>query len=104
LFHGSDHFVIPPDIIEAWLKQTLAADWKKTPHAGFAATLMSRLSGDRSRDINTEQRQQVVEKLKLSKAPAPWIQMVTEVKELSEQEEKQIFGEALPPGLKLIGD
>lgn len=104
LFHGSDHFVIPPDIIETWLTQTLATDWKKTPQAGFAATLMTRMSGDRSRDLNTEQRQQVVEKLKLSKAPAPWIQMVTEVKELSEQEEKQIFGEALPPGLKLIGN
>ena len=104
LFHGSDHFVIPPDILESWLNQTLAVDWKKTPQAGFAATLMTRMSGDRTRDINTEQRKQVVEKLKTSKAPLSWIQMVTEVKELNEQEEKQVFGEALPPGLKLIGD
>jgi molecular chaperone DnaK (HSP70) len=104
LFHGSDHFVIPPEVIETWIKQTLTTDWEKTPQIGFAATLMTRMSGDRSRDINSELRQQVVEKLTLSKAPAPWLQMVTEVKELSEQEEKQVFGEALPPGLKLINN
>jgi len=28
---------------------------------------------------------------------------VIEVKELDEADEKRIFGEALPPGLKLIG-
>ena len=104
LFHGSDHFVIPPDILQTWLKQTLAVDWKKTPQAGFAATLMTRMSGDRTRDIDAKQRHQVVEKLKISKAPLSWTQMVTEIKELNEQEEKQVFGEALPPGLKLIGN
>jgi hypothetical protein len=30
--------------------------------------------------------------------------MVEQVKVLDEKEEKQIFGEALPPGLKLIDD
>ena len=28
--------------------------------------------------------------------------MVEQVRELDEKEEKQLFGEALPPGLKLI--
>jgi len=28
--------------------------------------------------------------------------MVAEYKQLDEQQEKQVFGEALPPGLKLI--
>lgn len=103
-FHGSSHNVIPADIVCLWLKQMLAVDWKKAPQVGFAATLISRMSGDRARDIDQTMRQQIVEKLKQSKAPASWIDMVEQLKELDEKEEKQIFGEALPPGLKLINE
>jgi len=101
-FHGSGHNVIPADVVCNWLQEILAEDWKKTPQAGFAATLISRMSGDRARDIDEASRKQVIEKLKLSKAPASWVGLVEEFKELDEKEEKQIFGEALPPGLKLI--
>ncbi|MDD5271768.1 MAG: hsp70 family protein [Methylovulum sp.] len=103
-FHGSNHNVIPPDVVAVWLEQMLGQDWKKSPHIGFAATLVARMSGDRSRDIDESLRLQISEKLKLSKAPASWIGLVEEVKELDEKDEKQIFGEALPPGLKLINN
>jgi len=103
-FHGSSHNVVSADIVCRWLQQMLAVDWKKIPQAGFAATLIARMSGDRARDIDDAMRLQVIEKLKLSKAPASWIDMVEQVKELDEKEEKQIFGEALPPGLKLINE
>jgi len=103
-FHGSSHNVIPADIVCKWLNQILSEDWKKTPHAGFAATLIARMSGDRARDIDESVRMQIIAKLKLSKAPSSWIDMIEQVKELDEKEEKQIFGEALPPGLKLINN
>jgi molecular chaperone DnaK (HSP70) len=101
-FHGSSHNVVSAETVENWLPQLLVEDWKKTPQIGFAATLISRMSGDRARDISDEMREQVLEKLKISKAPASWLEMVESVKELSEKEEKQIFGEALPSGLKLV--
>ncbi|CAA9891734.1 Hsp70 protein [Candidatus Methylobacter favarea] len=101
-FHGSSHNVIPAGIADKWLEQVLSEDWKKIPQAGFAATLIARMSGDRARDIDEIRRRQVIEKLKLGKAPSSWTDMVEHVKELDEKEEKQIFGEALPPGLKLI--
>ncbi|MGR9013397.1 MAG: Hsp70 family protein [Gammaproteobacteria bacterium] len=103
-FHGSSHNVISADIVCLWLTQILTVDWKKIPQAGFAATLIARMSGDRARDIDETMRLQIIEKLKLSKAPASWIDMVEQQKELDEKEEKQIFGEALPPGLKLINE
>ena len=103
-FHGSSHNVIPADIVCQWLNQIVEVDWKKTPQAGFAATLIARMSGDRARDIDETMRLQIIEKLKLSKAPASWVEMVEQIKELDEKEEKQIFGEALPPGLKLINE
>jgi len=101
-FHGSNHNVIPADKVAHWLTQMLSVDWKKIPQAGFAATLIARLSGDRARDIDDELRQDIVTKLKFSKAPASWIEMLEQVKQLDEKEEQLIFGEALPPGLKLI--
>ncbi|MEI7840681.1 MAG: Hsp70 family protein [Methylococcaceae bacterium] len=101
-FHGSSHNVVSAESVEMWLLQLLDEDWKKIPQIGFSATLMARMSGDRVRDISDEMRARVLEKLKLSKAPASWLEMVESVKELSEKEEKQIFGEALPSGLKLV--
>ncbi|MDD5754638.1 MAG: molecular chaperone DnaK, partial [Methylococcales bacterium] len=101
-FHGSSHNVVSAETVENWLLKLLNEDWKKTPQIGFAATLMARMSGDRARDISDAMRVQVLDKLKLSKAPVSWLEMVEQVKELSEKEEKQIFGEALPSGLKLV--
>ena len=101
-FHGGSHNVIPAAKVCDWLSQMLSIDWKKTPHAGFAATLVARMSGDRARDIDEAMREQIIAKLKLSKAPSSWVEMVEQVKELDEKEEQQVFGEALPPGLKLI--
>ncbi len=103
-FHGSRHQVVSSDVACRWLTQILAEDWKKTPQAGFAATLIARMSGDRACDINEDMRQQVIGKLKLSKAPSSWIDMVEHFKELDEKEESHMFGEALPPGLTLINN
>ncbi len=64
--------------------------------------MMARMSGDRSRDLEEQDREEVTTKLRSSKTPDSWLEMVSEVKELSEAESKRVFGEALPSGLKLI--
>ncbi|OAI11726.1 molecular chaperone DnaK [Methylomonas lenta] len=102
LFHGNNHDVIAPAIAADWLAQLLKADWKKQPQAGFAATLLARRCDDRARDIDDDLRLKVLEKLKQTKAAVSWQEMVAEFKQLDESQEKQIFGEALPPGLRLI--
>jgi len=94
--------VIPESIAVDWLQQLLKVDWKKQAQAGFAATLLARRCDDRARDIDDGLRQQVLDKLKQAKAPVIWQEMVAEFKQLDESQEKQIFGEALPPGLRLI--
>lgn len=101
-FHGSSHNVVPADTVSLWLEQILSVDWKKIPQASFAATLLTRMSGDRTRDIDPTMRHKVLEKLRQNKAPNSWLTLVEQTVELNEAEEKQIFGEALPPGLKLI--
>jgi len=101
-FHASSHNVIPAKTVASWLQQILKVDWKRVPQAGFAATLIARKSGDRARDLEDSMCLLIIEKLKSSKAPSSWITMLEEYKELDEVAEKQIFGEALPPGLKLL--
>ena len=101
-FHGSAHNVINKEDVQSWLPQLLKVDWKKNQQCAFSAVLITRMSGDRSRDIDDEWRKKVIDKLSLAKVPASWIEMVETVKELDEAETKRVFGEGLPVGLKLI--
>jgi hypothetical protein len=101
-FHGSAHCIVPSATAEQWLSQLMRFDWKKTPAIGFAATLIARMSGDRERDIQPELREQLTTQMRAARVPEAWVQLVTQVQELTAAEEKRIFGEALPSGLALI--
>ncbi|BCX89094.1 hypothetical protein MIN45_P1464 [Methylomarinovum tepidoasis] len=101
-FYGSAHNCVPREEAEDWLRQLLTMDFRKRPLLGFAAALLARRCGDRSRDVDPQLREAVIAQLKQAKAPASWIAMVSEVAELSAEDEQRLFGEALPPGLKLI--
>jgi hypothetical protein len=101
-FHSSAHEVAPVDAAEAWLGKLLLLDWKKVEPAGFAASQIARMTGDRSRDIGAAMREQVLRRLLAIGAPATWATMVREVVELDQASETRMLGEALPPGLKLL--
>jgi molecular chaperone DnaK (HSP70) len=101
-FYGSAHNVVPAGVAAQWLERLLTIDWKKVQPAAFAATLIARMSGDRERDIDATLRTRVTAKLLSAKAPSAWCTMVREVVELDEAEERLVFGESLPPGLKLV--
>lgn len=101
-FHGSAHNIIDKKEVQSWLPQLLSIDWKKNPQAAFAVVLMSRMSGDRSRDLDADWRAKIIKQLTIVKAADSWIEMVASVKELNEAETKRVFGEGLPVGLKLI--
>jgi hypothetical protein len=84
------------------LEQVLALNWKAVTPAAFAATLLARLSGDRERDVDENLRRRVLQRLRAAKSPASWLRMVEEVVELDEADTGRVFGEALPPGLRLV--
>lgn len=102
LFHRSAHNVVPPEVATTWLQRLLKEDWKKNQQIAFAAVMLARMSGDRSRDLEPEERTRVITKLQEARAPALWIELVSEARELNEAETQLIFGEKLPSGLKLI--
>lgn len=104
---SSAHEVATVEAAERWLEILLQLDWKRIEPAGFAAAHIARRTGDRSRDIGGELsgealRQQVLHKLAASGAPASWAAMVREVVELDQASTTRMFGDALPPGLKLL--
>jgi len=101
-FYGSAHNVIVRETAVDWLQQVLRLDWSKTQPAAFAAVMLARLSGDRERDLDDHARAEVIRRLKAAKVAKSWIQMVEEAVELEEADERQMFGEALPSGLRLV--
>ncbi|WP_426086500.1 Hsp70 family protein [Janthinobacterium sp. PSPC1-1] len=102
-FHGSAHEVVDSATVAEWLTMLLALDWKKVEPAAFAATHLARMTGDRSRDIADDLRATILARLKAVGAPPLWQAMVSEVTQLDEAVTRRMLGEALPPGLKLIG-
>ncbi|MCW8335011.1 Hsp70 family protein [Vibrio paucivorans] len=102
--YGSQHSVIPREQAEQWLPKLLEQNWQKEPMIAFAAVMICRRTGDRLFDISDDYRQQVLDKLKQSKVPDAWVDLVEQVKELSANESKRIFGDALPSGLSLLNN
>ncbi|WP_213956617.1 Hsp70 family protein [Variovorax sp. dw_954] len=100
--YGSAHGVVPVATAVAWLDALLALDWKRVDGAAAAAANLARASGDRARDLPFDVREKVMARLKVHRAPQSWIDRVREVVALDEAGERGVFGEALPPGLKLI--
>ncbi len=101
-FYGSAHGVVPSEAALPWLEALLALDWKRSDGAAAAAANLSRLSGDLARDLPREARERVIARLDAAHAPAGWIERVREVAALDEVGQSGVFGESLPPGLKLI--
>jgi hypothetical protein len=100
--YGTLNNLIPADIAESWLDQ-LTADYKKNPRAvPLAATMIGRVSGDRSRDINENYRDNLIKLLRATKSPLRWITLVSEKQILDQSDQSQIYGETLPAGLKLL--
>jgi molecular chaperone DnaK (HSP70) len=100
--HGSAHEVAPPDAAGRWLVELMKLDWKRIEPAGFAAAHLARRTGDRTRDIDEDLREQVLQRLASAGAPASWLAMVRDVVELDQESSTRMFGDALPPGLKLL--
>ena len=63
--------------------------------------MIARVTGDRERDLDEALRGRIAERLVRSGGASGWARMVREVVALDAQEETQVYGDTLPPGLKL---
>jgi hypothetical protein len=98
---GSAADVVPAPLVAQWIDKVLNADLKTAEGASFALAQLARLTGDRARDIDEELRRRVIERMEKAQAPATLVRMVREHVELTADDEGQMLGDALPPGLRL---
>ncbi len=101
-FYGSGHACVAPNIAEEWIARLLRFEPPKPGLLFFPLIQLARLSGDRARDIDPELRQRVIERLEGWGALERDLSVLRQAVETSGAEEQQIFGETLPPGLRLV--
>jgi hypothetical protein len=98
--YGPLDTLVPTEVVEAWtgrLAELAAGD----PGAAFCLVQLARRTGDRYRDVGPAARRAVVALLSARGAPPRAVTLVTEGGRLGEEEERLVFGEALPRGLRL---
>jgi hypothetical protein len=105
LLYGPLNAVVHRQVVEGWLDQLVAFEpgheSERTTWA-FCLSQLARRSGQRALDVDDAHRERVLAVLKSLPIPEHWIKMVEEVAELEGSEQNEMFGEALPIGLRLV--
>jgi hypothetical protein len=102
-FSASGHAAVAPEVAEDWIRRLLALS---APRADLAFPLaqLARASGDRARDVDPAVRDEVLAVLAAARAPEDLVRTVREpTAAVGAAEERRIFGESLPAGLRLVG-
>jgi hypothetical protein len=97
--YGSIHKVVPADKASGWLDVLLEAHGRGIEGALFAIVQLSRLSGDRSRDLDDSVRNRALEAVRRAAAPDSWQRLLLEVVTMETADQARAFGDTLPAGL-----
>jgi hypothetical protein len=93
-----------PDVVSRWVQAILPFDpendSERLAHA-FCLSQLARRSGQRAIDIAEDLRDEVLDRLRSSRMPDHWIEMVERPSSWKSDERAQMFGESLPAGLRL---
>jgi hypothetical protein len=101
-WYGSAHGVVPPEVAASWLDRLLALDLAATEQAAFAVAQLARFTHDRARDLSPELREHAAAALAKLRGSEHWVELVREGGKLNASEATHVFGESLPPGLRLL--
>ena len=100
--YGPLNTVVPPDQAGRWLTELFKLKLAD-PLAAFAMMQLSRMTGDRYRDLDSAMRDRVFEKLdQVTGNRRHYRDLVANVAELESDDESMIFGESLPKGLRIL--
>ncbi|HYE21631.1 MAG TPA: Hsp70 family protein [Tepidisphaeraceae bacterium] len=98
--YGPLNAMLPPE--DAATYATRLTQLKHThPTALFAAVQLARKTHDRYRDVPDDTRTAVLNWLTSNNAPAHYVDLVREGGTLAAEEQKTVFGESLPRGLRI---
>lgn len=108
--YASAHHSVPTRTVERWLDHMQRERWEEVPAAARAAVSLSRVTGDRSRDLSDGAREEVIRRLeKAAKGGMPvsteqiaeWTRALREFVALDATDQIAFYGEELPVGLQL---
>ena len=105
--YGPANATVPREAAERWLPKLLGRDYapgRESTDAVFALVQLARVSGDRARDVDPELRRSVIERLERLGAGEAETGPVREYQEREAEEQGQALGDALPIGLRLVGE
>lgn len=98
--YGPLNDLVPIETAQEWAQKLMALD-PKEEKSTFAMVQLARLTGDRYRDLPENVRQTIIEWLTHRGAPEHYVQLVREGGQLESQEQRIVFGESLPRGLRI---
>ena len=84
-----------------WLRRLLPLKWPKGFRPEFAFLHLARFTGDRARDVPEELREEVAARVERLARGESLAESLFRVKALTRQEEKKLFGDSLPIGLRV---
>jgi hypothetical protein len=99
--YGPANKVVPPGEVSSWLDTLKKQELKQPRKLINAAVSMVRLTGDRTRDLQTAFRQEVITWLQLLGAGEKKLEPLRKAVPLAGKEKNHAFGESLPEGLIL---
>ncbi|MSQ97358.1 MAG: molecular chaperone DnaK [Gemmataceae bacterium] len=105
LLYGPLNSVLHPQVVQKWIDAILPFEPSHQSERmawAFCLTQLARKSGQRAIDIDDSHRLHVLNALNAQSVPSHWVRMVEDVLELEADEQSQMFGEALPIGLRLM--
>jgi hypothetical protein len=99
--YGPLNTVVPGDTVEQWLDELLTYATGDPATGALSIMQIARRTDDRYRDLSDKCRRHVVAWLEDQQAPPHLTQLVRDGGQLDMEEQRQVFGESLPKGLRL---
>jgi molecular chaperone DnaK (HSP70) len=109
LLYGPANATVPRETAERWIEALLGhtpapGHGREAADMAFALAQLARLAGDRTRDIDEALRTRVLARLAELGADSATVRPVREYHELETEQQGQALGDALPVGLRLVGE
>lgn len=101
LLYGSADRVVPSREVVKWINQAKKIKWQQKNGIINFLTRAARKTGDRTRDIEEKDQEDIIELMETLNAKSSEIKMITEKTESELEDKNAQFGEKLPAGLIL---
>lgn len=99
--YGSIHKTVPLEMATEWVERLLEPRILEIEGTLFALTQLTRLTGDRTRDLDPNIRQRALSALREADASPSWQRLLTEVVAFEAADKARALGDTLPVGLRL---